>query len=279
MNEQEYRKEPGLNYSSLAQFAISQDHALMATEPKSHFEHGKMFEMLLQDVCKDTSLFNDKYFKCGVSGSMPDDLISKIESGYDLKEDIVYTQKGDRNKTYKTKHAYIDACLENSGKYPVGVSDIEMITKMAINTQKAEIDGVNICDMLKESEWQVPIFWSSNGIKKKALVDALYSVDGVNIGFDIKTAANMSQFYGMARKKYYIQDVHYSEGIKSEKGSCDAFYFVVAYKEKPYLCVPYQMSYENDTHIYYDELCNQYVEWVKAGKPSKGYLDVRTINI
>lgn len=277
MSEQQYRKEKGINYSALSQFAQSQDHALLPFKHKSYFEIGKMFETILQDACKGTEGFAEKYFLCEVSGKMPDDLISLIDSGAMLEEEIKYNKDGvTRSKTHKTRHAYIDACLDNEkGLYPVPEWMNDMLLKLVDHMLKMELMGATVFDILSKAEWQVPIFWENKGIYKKALYDCVLAIEGETYLFDIKTAANQFQFNQMAQKKYWVQKFHYSEGAEAEWGNVKCFTFLNAYKEAPYLCEPVKL--EGDFGFEYDELCRNYVNWLKDGRPEKGYLPERKV--
>ena len=98
ITEEEYRKYPGLNFSSLASFynkgTYSPDHALMSIDFKSYFEFGKMFEALLQDTATGTKTFDERFFQSTVDGNMPDKMIQWIDEKHDLTSYYVYTQKG-----------------------------------------------------------------------------------------------------------------------------------------------------------------------------------------
>lgn len=276
MSEQDYRKAKGINYSSMSQFWISQDHALLPFKHKSYFEIGKMFETLLQDSCIGTTDFESKYFICEVAGKMPDDLISLIESGADLEQEFVLTLKGERNKARKVKHAYLDACLEHKkGLFPVPMWMNDMLLKLVDNMLKMELLGATVFDILSKAEWQVPIFWEKNGIKKKALLDCVLPMEDATFVFDVKTAQNEFQFSQMAQKKYWVQRDHYTEGCNEVYGNVECFTFLNAYKEKPYLCEP--VNIEGDRGFEYDKLCRDFVQWLKDGRPAKGFLPERKV--
>jgi len=277
MTEEQYRKERGINYSELSRFNESQDHALLPFKHKSYFEIGKMFETMLQDACIGTEDFADKYFLCEISAKMPDDLISLIDSGINLEAEIRYNKDGEtRSGTHKTRHAFIDACLEHKpGLYPVPVFMNDILLKLVENMLKMEVLGTTVFEILSKSQWQVPVFWEKDGIYKKALFDCVYPFEDSTYVFDVKTAANQIQFNQMAQKKYWVQKFHYTEGAEAEWGNVQCFTFLNAYKEAPYLCEP--VNLEGDMGFEYDTLCRDYVNWLKAGKPAKGYLPERKV--
>ena len=273
--EAEYRQHPGLNYSKLSPFYESQDHALLRTPPKSIFETGHIFEDMVQDACKGTNLFNQRYFVCSVNGKTPDELKQWIESGHNLESEIIYKGDGTRNNTYKTKHAFLDACLDNPGKYPITQYDSDMLCIMRDNLLSAEVFGSTAWEMLSDSMFQVPIVWENHGIIKKALFDAVYIDPSYVICFDIKSSENQKTFNRFAREKYWIQKEHYSEGATFEWGQVDGFCFLAGYKEDPFLCEPVQIK--GDKSYDYETLCDDYMKWARENKPQKGYLPMRDI--
>lgn len=276
MEEIEYRKAKGINYSALARFNESQDHALLPFKHKSYFEIGKMFETLLQDACTGSTMFEEKYFVCDVSGKMPDNLIELIDLNSNLEDEIVYNKDGvTRSKTHKTKHAYIDECIKNPGMYPVSNSINDMLCKLVENMLKMEILGSTGFEILSQCKWQVPVFWEKDGIYKKALYDTVLNLPAETYLFDIKTAANQLQFNQMAQKKYWIQRDHYTEGAEAEWGNVKCFTFLNAYKELPFLCEPVDIN--GDRSFEYGELCRNFVNWLKDGRPEKGYLPERKV--
>ena len=277
MSEQDYRKAKGINYSSMAQFSISQDHALLPFKHKSYFEIGKMFETLLQDTCTGSEHFTEKYFLCEIASKMPDDLISLIESGADLNEEYEYNKDGvTLNGKKKSKHAYLDECIKHKkGLFPVPIWMNDMLLILVENMLKMELLGATVFDILSKAEWQVPVFWEKNGIQKKALLDAVLILGDETFVFDIKTAANEYQFNQMSNKKYWVQKFHYSEGCEEVYGNVQCFTFLNAYKEAPYLCEP--VNLEGDRGFEYDELCRKYLQWLVDGRPEKGYLPERKL--
>jgi hypothetical protein len=262
MNEQEYRKYNALNYSKLADFYQSPDHALLPRKSKSYFEIGHAFEMALIDAVKGTDTFHSRFFNCSAPGTMPEKLSSWIENGDDLAQYIQYKQNGDRSNTYKRLHAWIDECIEQPGLMPMSMSDLTMITAMVDNMLKAKIDGVPTPDIIGAAETQKAVTWNSGGIEKKALYD-LAVIGPSNHIMDIKSSANFSQFMQMLRRKYFIQAIHYQEGIEQTEGQCSDMFFMVAIKEPPYLTHIVKIHQESivAANAIYVDLCDRYVEW------------------
>lgn len=295
MSEKEYRQAEGLNYSALGAFNQSQDHALMTVEPKSFFEFGNAFEMCLQDHAKGTSLFTDNFFVCDAPGTMPEKLAGIIQSGEDLTTHYVYTKKGDRNDRHKKLHTWLDCCSENPGKMPMSDFEFHVLTKMVQNLLKTEveyIDGVDdqneplissfqVEDLMKAADFQAPIFWEKDGIKKKALFDMVINTGMNTYIFDIKSSANMPGFMKMFRSKYWIQDIHYSEGAQHVFNDTKPMRFLTAFKEDPYLGQSFVCNHESRgiALLEYDKLCDQYNEWELNGKPTKGWKKQRSIKL
>jgi hypothetical protein len=280
MTEKEYRQYPAVNYSSLAAFyndgINSPDHALMDFGYKGYFEYGKQFEIMLQDACQGGGSFGDHYFITELTGKMPDELPKWIEEGT-IGDQYEYTKTGKLNMQKKVKHAYLDACKDNPGKIPVSFADAELLEHHVMNMLKMDVQGVRVESMLKNAEWQVPVIWTENGIEKKALIDCLVKPKSKVYLFDIKTTANFKQFGYMLTQKYWIQEIHYTEGVNAEVGACDGMIFLVASKEKPYLCQSWWIDYgpiENKMVVYetYDNLVADYKKWEDGGRHPRGYL-------
>jgi hypothetical protein len=280
---EEYRAAPGLNFSSLASYynagVHSPDHALMTVDFKSYFEYGRQFESMLQDAVTGSTTFSDRFYFTELENKMPDELIEWIDTGIDLTTKYEYTKKGDLSLTYKGRHAYLDEALKNPGKIPVSKPDGEMLKRHTENMLKMKYLDTPVGDILANAKWQVPVYWTDEvtGLKCKALVDVLVDLGGEFLPVDIKTAAGFKKFSYMLRDKYFIQDLHYIEGVNATIGSAMPMVFFVASKESPYLCQPWQVDYGDvDWRIkaieQYRELCQEYQEWRNQGRPPKGWL-------
>jgi len=288
MSEQEYRKYPALNFSSLAAFynkgVFSPDHALMKMEYKSYFEYGKMFENMLQDAVSGTNEFEKRFFQTEVAGKMPDEMISWIDNEDDLEQYYKINKDGSRSKTCRVKHAFLDEAMNNPGKIPVSIKDWDMLQRHTENMLRMYYLDTKVEDMLTDAKWQVPIvFTDYDDLEKKALVDCLVDLGGNQfIIVDIKTTANFKQFFWMTKDKYFIQDLHYTKAVNIKYGDCENMVFLVASKEAPYLCSPFVVDYggidfKSAANNEYMDLCEAYSKWDKAGRKPKGWLPVQTV--
>ena len=289
MTEKEYRKFPALNYSLLADFNVSQDHVLLPRKQKAYFEDGKAFELLVQDAITGSKLFEERFFIANVPGDPPDALITAIQNNEDLSQFEVLTKKMERSQTYKRQHAWMDACLdERPGLYPIGQDKIAMLNQMLDNFLVCQFEGIPLPALLAHAKWQVPIVWDN----KKALVDC-YSIIPTDpfsetrademFLFDIKTAANFAKFEQMYWKRYFLQDLHYSEGIKFQHPELinrNNMIFLVSSKEPPYLTRSYTMDSLTfmSRQKQYDTLCENCAAWDKAGRLSRGWLDTKVMS-
>ena len=261
--EQIYREKYGLNYSLLADFITSPDHALMPRENKSHFEFGKAFELALYDEVYGTNTIKSRFFDCVAPGKMPKDLAQWIEAGEDLEDKIKYNNDGSRSGTNKRLHSWIDECLGHPGKMPLSHDEQDMLDMLLENTLKATILGSPAKEILESCDWQKPIYWESEGIKKKALLDLFLPGDAKNYLFDIKTSENLANFKRMLSTKYWVQDCHYHEGCEALFGKTFAMIFLVATKTPPHLFYiqPMHSQYRKYSTEKYREKCREFVAW------------------
>ena len=269
MNEIEYRQHPAMNFSSLAQFNKSPDHALIKMEYKSYFEYGKQFETLLQDAVKATDDFEQRFYPTNLSNKMPDELVGWIDKKEDLEDKYEYTKAGKLSGTYKGRHAYLDEALKHPGKIPVSGPDSEMLKRHVENMLKMNYMGTSVESLLSRAEWQVPIIFEDyDTYEKKALLDC--KVDDLVI--DIKTTASFQKFGYRLRDDYWIQQIFYSRAAKAKD-----FVFFVASKEEPCLCAPFKLEAYDGLDDQFDKLCEAYSEWVDEGKHGRGYLPLQTV--
>jgi hypothetical protein len=274
--EKQYRAAPGLNYSNLSRFNQSQDHCLMPFEHKSYFEFGHQFEQLLQDACTGTTTFAERFFISEVDGTLPDDLIKMIDMNWDLTREYKYNKDGSRSKTCKKKHAFLDAALEHPGMIPVSKTDDEVLRVMLENMMNMEYLDMTVGELLSKAQWQKSIYWEDDDwIKKKCLVDCLVEIDGTHYPLDVKTAANFPRFYNNLSHGYWIQALHYAEGVNSLSKTTKPMTFLVASKEAPYLSKPIMIDWSdkyNEAVNKYRGICSRYAKWLESGSKSKGFL-------
>ena len=281
----EYRKKPGLNYSRLAQFYRNQDHALLEPEPKSYFEHGHALELALQDVAQDTRLYHERFFNSDCPGSLPDKIVAWIKSGDDLTEKYTYNKNGDLNKKYSRIHGLLDECQKHPGKMPMCRDDQDLVGRMLNSVLKMEIEGVPFKEVLPDCMFQVPLYWTMQGVEKKALLDIVYQTADQTYLWDLKTTANHRQFRSMFFNRYWIQYVHYTEGARKYFAGVRPMNFIVASKAEDDLF--YAKEYERDVggngekfNAHYEDyldVVKNYVRWDEAGKPLKGFMDKEII--
>lgn len=285
--EEKYRAAPGLNYSLLADYADSPDRALMPREPKGYFEVGKVFETVFQDEIEGTNQFAETWFVADLKGAIPDKIVKWFDEVTDLATCFTYNKDGfTRSGTQKNVHAWLDACLEYPGKRPVSQTMMKEIKAMVSNMLKMEIMGAPLVDILQNCQFQVPLYSEQNGIKKKALFDIVAQVNmggqPTMICFDIKTAANLGKFRQSFKSRYIWQHAHYLSVAKANyKNVYNKMVFLVASKEKPYIAKPFEIADKSMGYVEekYDDLCLQFDQWDKGGRPAKGWLPMEQLTV
>ena len=285
MPEKEYRALSAINYSALADFSESQDHALLVKPAKSYFEFGTAFELLIEDAVKGTDKFAKRFFLADAPGTMPDDLAGWIDSGEDLKTKIEYKLGGGRKK--KSKHKWIDECLKNPGMMPMGTDQMEMLSQMVKNFLVMKpLEDIGVEETLEQilpiAHFQVPVFWYVGKMKKKALIDCMVETDTAVYVFDIKTTADMKRFQWMLKDRYWIQEVHYSSGLGRIFPGKDVHWrFIVSSKAEPWLSQTFciDQTSVDDAWFEYQELCERYQDWLDDGRPAKGWKGLETVKV
>lgn len=286
-DDKEYRQWPAISYSNLADFFISQDHALMHKTAKSYFEEGTAFELLVEDRAKDTHKFEERFFIANALGAMPDDLAGWIEKKENLTEKYRLKKDGERNNQSKRLHSWLDECLKNPGKMPMGVEQMQMLNKMVDNFMKMQpLIDVGVQDTLENilplADFQVPIIWYVGKQRRKALIDILFQTNSAIYAFDTKTAADMKRFSWMCKDRYWIQEVHYSSGLmRVFKGKDFIWRFLVSSKAEPWISQPFCIDRANQDNVWerYSELCTEYQEWVDNKRPAKGWKALEAVKI
>ena len=298
--EAEYRAWPAINYSSLADFNESQDHALLEKPTRSYFEEGKAFELLIEDRAKGTEKFAERFFLANAPGDMPKDLSGWIENKEDLNSKYKWNKPDKKtgevrlSLTHETKHKWLDECQVNPGKMPMGTDQMAMLVKMADNFMRMQPftdrdTESTLAEILPLAFFQIPIVWYTRSRpgksknRKKALIDCLVETNTTIYAFDIKTAADMKRFFWMLRDKYWIQQVHYMEGLKAIfPGKEIVWRFLVSAKEKPYISQPFCVDpiclerYAVDAYFY---LCERYQDWIDEGRPPKGWKELENVEV
>lgn len=264
-----YRNHPGINYTALADW--HQNRCLSERKIKPEFVFGHAFEALIQDRAKGTDEYESRFFAADAAKTIPAEIYQAIEDGTQLDSLYIRTKTGAINGQYKARHAWIDACIDHPGQYPLTHDDEVAIHRMSGNFMGMEIEGLGrVSDILPHCEFQAPIFWSD----KKCLCDCLVStIDGTAYLFDIKTAASFSHFISMLKSRYWIQDLHYSEGVNEMEGECERMIFLVATKTEPFTCQSFAVHVlaRRDLYSRYQKLVYDFQAWKSAGAVPVGH--------
>lgn len=302
-NVKTYRSWNAINYSSLSRFSESQDHCLMEVPAKSYFEFGSAFELLVEDRAKGTAKFAERFFECGAPGDMPDDLAGWIDRSEGLNEKYKWNKPDKKtgeirlNKKHERLHEWLDSCQQFPGMMPMGKDQMEMLGKMVDNfmlMQPFADQGqeITLAEILPKCDFQIPIIWyvprsfdgrkAGKPMRKKALLDVMFETDETVYIWDIKTAADIKRFEWMLKDKYWIQQIHYTVGIRSIfPGKKIVWQFLVSSKQAPYLSQPFCLDDRsvNDAVDVYKALCLNFAEWVDEGRPAKGWLPLETVQV
>ena len=285
MLEKDYREILAIHYSGLADFKESQDHCLIDKPAKSYFEEGTAFELLIEDAVKGTTKFTKRFFMADAPGDMPIGLAIWIDKKEDLASKIEYKLDGDRKK--KSKHKWIDECLKNPGMMPMGTDQMEKLSHMVKNFLVMKpLQDIGVEETLEEilpiAQFQVPLFWNVGKMKKKALIDCMVVTDTAVYVFDTKTTATIEKFFQMARKRYWVQEIHYSSGIgRIFPGKDIHWRFLVAPKAEPWVTQPscIDQTSVDAAWFEYQELCDRYQAWLDDGRPARGWKELETVKL
>lgn len=232
-------------------------------------------------------------------------LLEEFEARYKAHEsksmftdEIVYNTKPDddgnlvRNGGKKTFHFFLDLMIEAPEKIIISSKLYEQFKRMASNLCNMSVDILDeryiVRDLLKSAKYQKAVTWKdpSFGYDKKALFDFLVIIE-INsttyaIVFDAKTCSDLKAFKRMYSAKYWVQDMHYSEGLEiyikdqglSEKiQAYSSIMFLAASKAAPHIC----QSFEISNHIHektienYQQLSLDFKSWEKIGSPARGW--------
>ncbi len=287
-DEKTYRAWDGIHYSGLSRFAESQDHALIDWPAKSYFEEGTAFELLIEDRAKGTAKFAERFFLADAPGAMPEDLAGWIDRKEDLETKYRLKKDLTRNNQSARLHAWLDACRDHPGQMPMGKDQMEMLNKMVDNFMLmqplTDMGSENaLAEILPHCDFQVPIIWYVGKVRKKALLDCLMITDPSVYVWDIKTAADLERYHWALKKYGWIQECHYTAGLKSIFPDKEIVWrFLVSSKAEPWLSQPFQVDphtmQEYAMNAYYD-LCERYQAWVDAGRLPKGWKELESVKI
>lgn len=297
--ESEYRKFPALNSSMLSAFIDSQDKANIQLKPKSYFEDGKIFERLVEDFVTGTHSFEERFFVVDTETPVPEKIASILESGKDLREFYTYKKDNQLSDKYKALHEWLPHCEENPDLFPIQKSWLDsikiamenlFIMKIELGDDNGNIAWEGTFEKLMELDpkFQYPIYWERDGIPKKALLDILVVIPDyapIILDVDMKFMATFKNFETMFRSKYQWQSLHYTEGLRFDSVGINAtvwpgIAFAVGTKSEPYLSrcyYGYPEEEEKAIQVYLQH-CVECWDWVKAGKPVKGFKDTKRLH-
>jgi hypothetical protein len=295
MVEYPYFSKPGQSSGNLARFWNNGEHCpdavLVPMEWKYDFARGHAFEAVVMDFATGKRTFFEDFYISEIENEPPDDVAKCVKYGNELDDLIVLTAKGERNKTYSKRHAYIDECKKFPGLMPVCQTDYSSMRELAKSICDLDfpewhpLGRYKIGDYLAGCQWQTEHCWADNGIEKKALADCLYTQHGAGFPADIKWTSSFSQFKSAFQAHHWIQAVHYERGISASLGvKCSPMLFLVGCvgaKNEPNLAQVWSVDKKqrDDLIREYDRLCMEYDDWEKAGKPKSGKLKERVQRI
>jgi len=302
LSEKEYRQYKAVNYSTLADFNIHPDTVSMIKKPTSFMEVGKIFEAYLErfiSISSKNTFFDEKYcilseeeinefpeFAQAKEQSVPSDLVERLERGEPITSDLItLTKAGVWAKPQIRTNFYVDWMMKHPGKYPISPDTMAKIQKMTDNFLKLQVFDIPMKDILRSSQFQEPYIWKDDkGIEKKALYDFVCTFNlpelggTAKVGFDIKTSCSEQQFKSMWYSKYWIQDRHYSEGIKHFNSGIglDRMVYAVVTSTEPYTAF---VAMQNDDMIQtrvwdYQTLVTNFKQWDESGRP---YIGIKPI--
>ena len=297
--ESEYRKFHALNSSLLGAYIDSQDKALIKLKPQTYFEDGKGFERLIEDFVTGSQTFEDRFFLIDTPTEVPKNLAEILEKGDDLRGYYKYKIDGDLNNTHKALHEFLEYCEDNPGLFPIRKAFFDQILiamenlflmKIELGDDKGNIAWEGTFEKLMELDpkFQYPIYWERDGIPKKALLDIRVVIPDyrpIIVDLDLKFMADLDRFEKMFRSKYQWQSLHYTEGLRFDSAEINGdvwpgIVFAVGTKTKPFLsrCYYGYPAEEEKANALYLQHCVDCWDWVKTGKPVKGFKDTKRLH-
>ena len=292
MSEHPYFSKPGQSSGQLSKFWNGGEHcpdaALMPVEWRYDFARGHAFEAVCMDFATGSRTFFDEFYISEIENEPPDEIAKCIKYGDEIDDLVILTAKGERNKTYSKRHAYIDEAKKFPGLMPVCQSDYSTMRELAKSIcdldfpEGHKLAGYKIGDYLAGCQWQTEHYWTENGIEKKALADCLYVQHGAGFPADIKWTSSKKQFKSAWQSHHWIQAIHYERGIVKSLSSSlfHPMLFLVGIagsKTEPTLAQIWRIDERQRGELdrEYDRLCREYDRWEKAGKQKTGKLKER----
>jgi hypothetical protein len=224
------------------------------------------------------------------AGEMPTEVIEALKTGADMSEMYVYTLKNDLSKTYKNRHKYLDACIQNPGKMPISGDNYAAISAGIENLLKTEFMNLPMSEYFKNAQWEKPFSWNAGTVKKKALFDIVCEADigGVpyRFVFDPKFTNSFKTFEAMFVDRYWIQAQHYAEGmveytrsLGNKEKTLGMIVFLAIQVTEPFWCRPYIVEPDvyDDMRDDYLKLCYDFSAWVDDGRPQLGFMPTKSL--
>lgn len=158
---------------------------------------------------------------------------NRFESLYAVFPEEVLGKGGregtDASKAFRAKY-------ESAGKIVVKQKDLDVVRAM-VESAKSKLEKWLLLDSKREES----IYWvhPETGLVCKCRPDWLIISDGVAYIFDLKTTTDASPAafrYRCEDQGYWLQDRHYSEGVRAVTALPTQFYFVVVETEWPHAC-------------------------------------------
>ena len=203
LTEEQYRKAPGVNKSTLWELRRSPAHYKYALEHPTKDTPALKFGRALHSAILQPLAFEDEY-------AITPDIDRRTKDG---------------------KAAYEWFMQQNAGRTLLTVDEYETISEM----REAVLNDKNAYELLCDCLAEIPLFWTdeSTRIRCKCRFDAVKQ--GVIV--DLKTCqdASTDRFMKDAlRFGYDVQAAHYIRGYRSQHDETPEFWFLAIEKTPPY---------------------------------------------
>lgn len=245
MNDNEYRKAPGLNYSEVKPHDRHHEYSAIEFNGNEATAFGSHFEDRIYNAVNGTKMRPVKFVKASTVTAKA--YVQAIEEAKETGELVIF----EKNR-------------------PIMDTLVERMLKMPFM-------GHTVSEIVKNAMVELPIFWDQGGVKKKAKIDSYIELNNEIYPFDLKTyGKELESFKWAIKDGYWIQDLHYTEGLQSVYPDkiVHPMTFLVASKQAPYLCQPWII--EHDTRAMLEEkyynLVQYYIEWDESGRPINGFI-------
>jgi hypothetical protein len=309
-----YYEIDAVSSGNLADFYLDGgDRVLEKKPPSLPFEMGKAFERFVQDASTGSERFFERFFVADVDAPMPKELPgwigdfiaewaeyceNDVEMSQEWKEwcyakDLYKTTKtGKLDARFSSRHAWLDICGRHPGKYPISMADLKAFESMLISLRKIRPfqynEHVTLGDILSwpSTFWQYPVVWiNENGVKCKILLDivAFPKDNGFPsvLPIDLKWTQKIDTFEGNFRRRYWIQERHYTAGAKANWPGRQVLpmLFPVSIHKLPYKSTLRRLDKNSMEKAQgeYEQLVIDYANWEASGRRPTGYYKPRAL--